>query len=795
MKRLTILLIMLLMPVLTLSAQTMASGQFSEMRGFAQAVEVSEGKIFIGEPQNVHRAGVVYVFAQSEGEWAAQAELMASGGEIEDRFGTALSVDGKRILIGAPGLNGSDGAAYLFENVDGAWSETARMALPDAGNGSQFGESVVVHGDHAFVGAPGYGEELGAVFVYRLAEEGWMQVSSIMSPDTTGESGFGSSLAFNGSDLAVAAPQQGGGAVYIYSETDGAWSETAMFTNNQSSSRARFGSALVMRDNHLFIGSPRENTATGAVYHYQKDGESGSWSQAGRLLAFDGQPRYQFGRAITWTSAGLWVGAPNADGSRGRVYQFSQNEETGGWSGVQVVTLPESSAGDDFAATLAAEGDLAVAGLTGADYGAGSAAILERTENGEWSAQNIVIGTSDTVLQPVTGGKVECQDGQAVLFGCENVDLISFLPVHEIGGDRGVRLNDMWGWTDPLTGREYAIIGRNEGTSFVDVTNPYNPVYIGNLQMPETAVQSVWRDMKVYKDHVFIVADNARDHGMQVLDLTLLREYEGEPIEFEETAHYRNIRSAHNVVINEDTGYAYIVGSSGGGETCGGGLHMVNIQDPVNPTFEGCFADPTTGRSGTGYSHDAQCVIYDGPDEEHKGKEICIGSNETAISVADVTDKENPIPLSTASYPDYGYVHQGWLTQDHRYFFQNDELDELTGTVDRTRTLVWDLADLDDPQFVREFFIDTPSSDHNLYIKDNLMYQSNYVSGLQVVDVSDPANPKHVGSFDTHPFTPDSPGFSGTWSNYPYFESGIVVMTSGREGLFILDVQQQANLP
>lgn len=795
MKRLSILLSMLLLPLLTLSAQTMAGGQLSEMRGFAQAVAVTDGNVFIGEPQNVHRAGVVYVFSQSEGEWIAQAELMASGGEIEDRFGTTLSVDGDRVLIGAPGLNSNDGAAFLFEYVDGSWSETGRLALPNVGNESQFGRSVIIDGDHVFVGAPNYNEEVGAVFVYQRGEDGWMQSATIMSPDTTGESGFGSNLAFDGSDLVIGAPQQGSGAVYIFSQDEDTWSEKAMLTNNQEGSRARFGSAMAMRDGHLFVGSPRENTATGVVYHYRQDEESGSWYQSGRLMAFDGAPRYLFGSSIAWTDAGLWIGAPNADRSRGRIYQFTQNEYGDGWTGVDIVTLPESSPGDDFASTLAADGELAVAGLTGADYGAGSAAILERTENGEWSTQTIVIGTSDTVLQPVTDGKVECQDGQAVLFGCDNVDLISFLPVHEIGGDRGVQLNDMWGWTDPVTEREYAIVGRNEGTSFVDVTDPYNPVYIGNLQMPETAVQSVWRDMKVYKDHVFIVADNARDHGMQVLDLTLLREFDGEPIEFEETAHYRNIRSAHNVVINEETGYAYIVGSSGGGETCGGGLHMVNIQDPVNPTFEGCFADPTTGRSGTGYSHDAQCVIYDGPDEEHTGKEICIGSNETAISVADVTDKENPIPLSTASYPDYGYVHQGWLTEDHRYFFQNDELDELTGTVDRTRTLVWDLADLDDPQFVREFFIDTPSSDHNLYIKDNLMYQSNYVSGLQVVDVSDPANPKHVGSFDTHPFTPDSPGFSGTWSNYPYFESGIVVMTSGREGLFILDVQQQANLP
>ena len=330
-------------------------------------------------------------------------------------------------------------------------------------------------------------------------------------------------------------------------------------------------------------------------------------------------------------------------------------------------------------------------------------------------------------------------------------------------------------------------MGRIDGTSFVDVTNPSNPVYVGNLPKPDSSNTSVWRDIKVYKNHAYVVADNAGTHGIQVVDLTKLRDFEGTPLQLEMDAHYGNVHSVHNIVINESTGYAYAVGSSGGGQTCGGGLHMVNIQDPTNPTFAGCFADPSTGRSGTGYTHDAQCVTYHGPDEEYKGQEICIGANETALSIADVTDKENPKALSTASYPDYGYVHQGWLTEDHRYFFSNDELDELTGNVEQTRTLVWDVSDLDDPQFVREFKFDNKSSDHNLYIKGDTMYQSNYVSGLQVVDISDPENPKKVGYFDTEPFGKDEPGFSGTWSNYPYFESGTIIMTSGREGLFILD--------
>jgi choice-of-anchor B domain-containing protein len=176
----------------------------------------------------------------------------------------------------------------------------------------------------------------------------------------------------------------------------------------------------------------------------------------------------------------------------------------------------------------------------------------------------------------------------------------------------------------------------------------------------------------------------------------------------------------------------------------------------------------------------------EGPDTEHQGKEDCFGSNETALSIADVTDKDSTIALANASYPNVGYSHQGWLTDDHRYFYMDDELDELQGNVDGTRTLIWDVTDLDDPQLLKEHLSENKSSDHNLYIKGNLMYQSNYLSGLRIYDISDVTNPVEVAYFDTVPTGEDAPGFGGSWSNFPYFKSGTLVVTSMSEGLFIL---------
>ncbi|MFD2533325.1 choice-of-anchor B family protein [Gracilimonas halophila] len=786
MKRLLLLLPILFISLIfgPLKAQTMAGGEAEPMQGFARAVDISNGTVFIGEPANYHQPGIVYVFNKEGNEWQELSQLKASDGEIGNNFGSVLSADGNRLLVGAAGANDGNGAVYLFTRSNGNWIESARITLN--AEETNFGSSVLLSGDHAFVGAPGHADGTGAVVVYRNSNGNWSETETIVNPDTAG-SGFGSTLAMDGMNLVVGAPERQGGNAYVFENSGSGWSFAATLNSQQTDERSSFASTLNINGDKIFVGAPRHNSASGAVIVFTKNSDSGEWMESDRLVAFDSQMRYMFGSAISFTGDKVWVGAPSADGGSGAIYQF-ESDEDGNWTGSSKM-MSDQGAGDRFAGTLAVEENIAVVGLTGADFGAGSAAIMEMDDSGMWATQEIMMGEGDDVLQPITGSKVNCRDGNADVYLCDNVDLVSFLPISAIGGERGVRLNDMWGWTDEETGKNYAIVGRNEGTSFVDVTDPLNPVYVGNLPLTDTAQPNVWRDMKVYKNHVYIVADGAREHGMQVLDLTQLREFDGEPILFEETTIYRNVNSVHNIVINEDTGFAYAVGSSGGGQTCGGGLHMINIQDPANPEFAGCFADASTGRAGTGYSHDAQCVIYEGPDEEHQGREICFGANETAISIADVTDKQAPLALSTASYPDHAYVHQGWLTEDHRYFYQNDELDELTGNVDRTRTIIWDVSDLDDPQFVDEFFVENPASDHNLYILGNTMYQSNYVSGLQVIDISNPEEPNRVGFFDTHPFVEDAAGFSGTWSNYPYFDD-IVLMTSSNEGLFILDTNR-----
>ncbi len=392
------------------------------------------------------------------------------------------------------------------------------------------------------------------------------------------------------------------------------------------------------------------------------------------------------------------------------------------------------------------------------------------------------------LAQSITGQAAPCTNNSAQGYPCKDITLLSMISVSDLGA---TSLNDVWGWVDAASSREFALAGTRSHVAFVEVTDPVNPVVVGTLPSHDPIAKSTWRDMKVYQDYMFVTVDGRGKNGLQVFDLRNLLSPPSIPHEFEQTAHYDGFDRAHNIVINESTGFAYATGTSNDGiSACPPGLHMIDITDPENPAFAGCFTDTMTGRAGNGYTHDAQCVTYQGPDTDYAGKEICIGSNETAISIADVTEKSNPVKIVHADYPDVHYAHQGWLTYDHKYFLQNDELDERTllqpgerGT--GTRTLVWDVTDLDDPVLHLEYWGTTQSSDHNLYVRGRYAFLSNYTTGLRIVDIFDINTPVEVAHFDTHEYG-DGLEWDGAWSAYPYLPSGTILVNSDPTGLFML---------
>lgn len=365
---------------------------------------------------------------------------------------------------------------------------------------------------------------------------------------------------------------------------------------------------------------------------------------------------------------------------------------------------------------------------------------------------------------------IPCVDGMAGDYPCDGYDLVSHLSISDMMGQSSG--NDIWGWTDPESGTEYALMGLDNGTAFVSLADPEDPELIGFL--PSHTESSIWRDIKVYQNHAYIVSE-AGSHGMQVYDMTQLAGITDTPATLSETAHYGQFGHCHNIAINEATGFAYPIGA----EPFEGGPIFIDITDPDNPTAAG-------GYDGDGYTHDAQVVIYEGPDTEHTGKEIILASNEDTFTVIDATDKSDPEELSRTGYPNFSYTHQGWFTEDQRYFLINDETDEMEG-VGNTRTMIFDCLDLDAPVLIGQHFGTTAAIDHNMYVKGDLMYQANYAAGLQVISLVNVADAVlcQVGHFDVRPEDNDV-SFDGAWSVYPYFESGNIIVSSIERGLFVV---------
>jgi choice-of-anchor B domain-containing protein len=793
----------------SVSAQTFRGAAQSSI-GFGGATLIAGDQVLVGRPGTLvgfpmpaSHPGAVHVFRRAGDRWVEAGMMAPKEGTLGDAFGTALAAEGSLLAVGAPG-DSAGGAVYLYERgSSGRWTQRARLTSPDAAEGDRFGAALALKGGVLLVGAPGREGDRGAVMVYGRGKgpAQWTRRAVIQGSGTAASDWFGAAVAFDGQRALVGAP--GGwsldstrwrsGQAFVFTGKGSSWTEEGRLVSDLQDPRASLGVSLLFDGADALVGAPRADSTAGAVLRFRRDG-GGAWSLAGRVTRDSVTRPAGFGAALARDGNDLLIGAPMSDQNAGAVYVLRRSGGTD-WKQVQLLVTPPAGYSTRLGAAIAAGNGVAIAGAPLAYFFEGTGLLYRRDgAAGQWRETATVSDTVSGTLPAVSGGEVKCQGGKAKGFDCKDADLVAFIPKSVLGAKRTTLLNDLWGWSDSTTGREFAIVGRTDGTSFVEVTDPANPKYLGDLPMHQGARANIWRDMKVYKNHAFIVADGSGPHGMQVFDLTQLRNVTT-PQTFQETAHYTRINSAHNIVINENTGFAYTVGNSMGGETCGGALHMIDIRDPLNPKFAGCYADPALGLQRTGSTHDAQCVTYHGPDARYHGREVCFSSSETALGIADVTDKANPKTVSIAAYPNVAYAHQGWLTDDQRYFYLDDEGDELAGTAPRTRTVVFDLTDLEDPVVAKEFYGNTAASDHNLYVKGRYMYQSNYVAGLRVVDIQDPANPVEVGHFDTVPFGENLPGFAGSWSNYPYFKSGVVAATSMREGLFLIRYQPSTVVP
>lgn len=774
---------------------------------FGNSVVIDGDALIVGEPNNSFRPGTVYVYRKQGDEWVESSRITAPDAERADGFGALLALNGNSLFVASRA-----GAVLEYTRSGDEWTYAGTVTDDESAGldprcdfngycGVDFGLSLDSAGDWLLVGHANVTTDLsrmrprqrratdeapdepaGEVVVFQRGPDGWVERQRLASPEPAVADGFGAAIAMLDGIALVGAPKasaedgalEGAGRVFQFRLVGDRWEASGEVAGPRED-QAAFGASIVARDDRAVVGAPFRGLGLGAAFVFERDASTGAWTLSERVDAPEALEGDVFGATVAMAGADVWVGAPvTRELETGMALVYSDGDVS-----TMRFTEEETNTEDSFGHRIAARDDIAAITASGLDHQAGGVFVYERDTGGDWALTQTLVSPPDA-MSAVTGQERRCEDGAVEVFDCTDIELYAYIPSSLLTAPdraRGVRANDNWGWTDAETGREYALVGRNDGTSFIDITDPSNPVLIGDLpKTANTPRSQLWRDIKTYRDHAFIVADGAGAHGMQVFDLARLRDVENPPVLFEPDLLYRGdglnvVESSHNIIINEDTGFAYLTSRG-----CAG-MHMVDITEPLDPQFVGC-SDP-------GGTHDAQCVTYQGVDERYVGREICLRMSGNRFQISDVTDKDNPVELSTASHPNPAYMHQGWLTEDQRYFIMDDESDVIAGNVETTRTLVWDLDDLEDPVLAKEFFGSLPASAHNLYVKGDFTYQANYNYGLHILDTSDPLNPVEVGMFDTSPYRTGA-GFGGAWSTYPFFESGTIIVTSMQEGLFML---------
>jgi choice-of-anchor B domain-containing protein len=324
----------------------------------------------------------------------------------------------------------------------------------------------------------------------------------------------------------------------------------------------------------------------------------------------------------------------------------------------------------------------------------------------------------------------------ASLLAQTSIDLISNLDDYHSSG-----YNDIWGYVDQ-SGTEYALLGVRSGTSIINLSDPANPVEVTFIPGP----QSVWRDIKVHGQYAYtITEETGSGQGLQIIDLSQLPA----------TATLVNtidtwFDRAHNIFI--DNGYAYVIGTEGGG-----GMHILALSDPVNPTRTAYY-------TGSNYIHDV-----------YVWNDTVVACAEDTYDLVDVSDKSNPQWISSSIALPGIYAHSGWMTEDKRYFYATEEFNSVDITVwdlqDRTS---WDLV-------VPSWQTNSGATVHNLFILGDYAHVSYYSDGYVVLDISNPEAPVLSADYST----------SSMWGCYPYLPSGLTICSDMDDGLYVF----RFNLP
>ncbi len=313
-------------------------------------------------------------------------------------------------------------------------------------------------------------------------------------------------------------------------------------------------------------------------------------------------------------------------------------------------------------------------------------------------------------------------------------------------------LANVWGYV--AGGKEYALVGGEQGLIIVDITNPGAPQQI--VQIPGPV--SLWKEIKTYGHYAYVVSEGGL--GIQIVDLSGLPSASLNYHYYTGQGQFPNpntkLNKIHALHIDTTKGFLYAYG----GDMASGRARIFNLNpDPYNPTYASTYN--SNFPSNHNYIHDGYV-----DNDTMYGGHIYGGF----FSIVDMTDKSNPELITTQPTPNI-FTHNTWLSKDHRYIFTTDE-------VNNSFLAAFDISDPTDIQLLDKIQSNPGSNSmvHNTHILDNWAVTSWYQDGFTIVDVTRPDNLIQVGNHDT--YAGSGGGSVGCWGVYPFFPSGTIVATN-----------------
>ena len=339
-----------------------------------------------------------------------------------------------------------------------------------------------------------------------------------------------------------------------------------------------------------------------------------------------------------------------------------------------------------------------------------------------------------------------------ILFGQSDLTFISqtdYAALHNTG------LNDIWGYVDEQ-GNEYAIVGTEDGTSIMNVSDPANPLEV--FWLP--GENSTHRDPTVFGDYAYISTE--AEEGLTIINLSPLPESNVLVTTLFTGESGLSWESAHNCHV-DDAGYLYVFGANYGE----GGVLIYDVNTmPMNPSFVGAFDN--------WYVHDG--VAF--------GDTLYLAHvNDGFLSIVDISDRSNPQLLGTKITPG-SFTHNIWPSDNREVVFTTDELPDAF-------IASYDITDLDNI-IELDRVQSSPGQNvipHNTFVLNDFLITSYYVDGITIHDAQHPQNLIEVAAYDTYPG--QTPTFDGSWGVYPFLPSGIILASDRSEGLYVLQPEYQ----